>query len=192
MLRKIVIFVALTIAPLAVRAANPIFGDFQNQFRADITWQVDHYAAAVRNFVIGYAQPNTFFRLPGRRSIHLGYMAGTTHWWAIEPTDPNARGKKIEKRCQHRSISTAMAGFMQDLVFLSAYNFYLGAGIGPYVKDHRRDFVQTNLIIGERAFLGYRFERFNVELIASHFSNGHLSLLNRGINSVGLGVTWNF
>jgi hypothetical protein len=152
---------------------------------------MDEYARGTRLSFVSYSQPNTFFRLPGRRNLHLGNIHGTTHWY-VNPPENFTKRNQVHKQKQFRDISQMFFGISQDAVIASGHGFYFGVGAGPYVKESTHDFVRSKFMFGERAFVGYTFGQLSFELVAHHFSNGHLDNMNKGLNGVGVGASWGF
>ena len=162
-------------------------GDQKNSLRLEATYDItDRFSKTVFNFQFSYTQPNTFFRLEGRRAIHLLYISGTTK--LLEPVAE----LRFYGVSENKNISQFGVGITQEVAFWKAGGFYVGGGIGPYVKEHKNDFVNARFMFGVRGFAGYSFGDFNIELLFLHFSDGHLSELNCGMNTFGLGVSYNF
>ncbi|MCL1892582.1 MAG: acyloxyacyl hydrolase [Alphaproteobacteria bacterium] len=171
------------------KGENIMFGDRKNAFSLDVTHDfTDGYAQNVWNFQLNYSQPNMIFRLQGRRSLHLLYITGKTKGAA-----PLERLRlydyDIEKNA---NVSQFGVGISQDAVVWNPGRFYFGGGVGPYVKEYKNDFISAQFMFGIRGFAGYSFGRVNAELIYLHFSDGHLSELNRGMNTFGLNMSYSF
>lgn len=199
------IFAAILLSAPATAAAanqspnsptNPMFGAAQNQVRFDSIFNFDLYSSNTMVFSATYSQPNSFLRLPGRRSITIGRISGHTHYRAVSPDNFTHEYKLIrDPENRRRDISQMIFGLSQDLVFWHTDKFYAGFGIGPFwkeYKDSNRGFIGSHFMTGERLFVGYRAGALSLEVIASHYSNGHLSVTNRGLNGVGAAILYSF
>lgn len=147
---------------------------------------MDKYSKDIQTITISYSQPNTFFRLDGRRNIHAAYI------WGVSTGAGTL--KKLVKAgfSDHNRISEFAIGLTQDVALLKNERWYFGSGVGPYVKQYKDDWGSGRFMFGIRAFTGYSFGSFNVEFILNHFSNGHTTELNKGLNSMGLGLVYSF
>lgn len=170
----------------AKAAESLMFAGRQNALRVDALYSVDPYADNIFLFGLAYSQPNSFFRLPGRRSLHAMYFTGRTKGTA-PPAVLRSQGISPDK-----NISVWAFGISQDVVFASLGGWNFGAGIGPFVKERKNDFMGSKFMVGERLFAGRMWGAFGLEINAQHYSNGHLTPINRGINTVGLGATYAF
>lgn len=123
-----------------------------------------------------YAQPNRIFKLPARLNLEIGVFF----------TPP-----------PRQSLHTfAIIGISQDVV-LPIYpskfgNLFLGVGIGLYLKSQGDKRIGSAVTFGERFFLGYFFESFNIELYYKHYSNGTLQLPNSGYDFWGISFGYCF
>ena len=122
--------------------------------------------------MIQYSQPISLLRMPARINVHalqnFGYAsADGTSFGAI--------------------------GISWDIAFISICDFYIGAGLGPYMRDSGDKYVSSRLVFGERVFIGYKIsEHLNAELFTLHFSNGDFTQTNQGFNFIGLGINYSF
>ncbi|MCL1785790.1 MAG: acyloxyacyl hydrolase [Alphaproteobacteria bacterium] len=191
MFYRFLIFFIICLAVGSARAEsvphqNPMFGEFENAFRMDGFYAIDGWADRIATLMFTYSQPNSFFRLPGRRGLHVLRITGDT------------KGAKDMSMRREYNVQTGSriaqwaVGLSQEVVFWSPGNFYFGAGIGPFVKEQKNDFLGSEWMAGERVFVGYSFGQFHAELAAQHFSDGHLNQLNNGMNSVGIAVGMSF
>lgn len=161
-------------------AKNPAFGDKQNSIRLE-------FGASVRSkgfenqyqieFI--YSQPNRFFRLHGRLNLEVGGFFGFGSKGGIDLS----------------ALNLAFAGVSEDILlplFVSenSGNLYFGAGIGAYIKTKGEGRVISNFTFGERAFVGYFYDSFNIEIFIKHFSNGTLARPNKGHNFFGITAGW--
>ena len=70
---------------------------------------------------------------------------------------------------------------------------YIGAGIGPYMRDSHDRYVESRLVFGERVFIGKNIGNdWHIEFFTQHFSNGDFTEINRGFNFTGLSVSYSF
>ena len=119
-----------------------------------------------------YSQPMQFFRLDSRLNFNL------TQNFAYN----NDKG-----------LSFFAASVSIDTALLQYHNWYLGIGIGPYMRDSRDRWVESRLVFGEKFFIGKSLnENWNFELYTIHFSNGNFTNANEGFNFVGFGVGYKF
>ncbi|MDR2685782.1 MAG: acyloxyacyl hydrolase [Rickettsiales bacterium] len=191
-MKKLLFLICTLHFPFSALGANPMLGDNQNSIRIEGVNMVDWYARDIRVFYLSYAQPNIFFRLPGQRNLQMVYISGRTKY-SPEYRPGRLHSVQMVNGETSRDVSQFAWGLTQDVVFLSGWGFYMGAGIGPFVKEYKNDYIGTKFIMGERFFAGYRLNNsFNLELVAHHFSNGHLSAMNKGLDGFGLGIAWNF
>lgn len=157
-------------------ATNPAFGDNQNSIRFEFGVSVrskgfeNQYQA---EFI--YSQPNRFFRLHGRLNVEVGGFFGFGSKGGIDLG----------------ALNLAFAGVSEDILlplFVSenSGNLYFGVGIGAYIKTKGERRVISNFTFGERAFVGYFYDSFNVEIFIKHFSNGTLARPNKGHNFFGI------
>ena len=119
-----------------------------------------------------YSQPRTFFRLPARQSLHVVQNIG------------------FEKR---KDLSFGAAGISMDVALIDYNNFYLGLGLGPYMRDSRDRWVESRLVFGEKFFIGKNISKnINLELFTIHFSNGNFTQKNEGFNFAGIAFGYSF
>lgn len=165
--------------------ANPMFGDDkQNSIGIHIAQSTGHgdlghlvmpadwRIEPMTTIMLEYSQPINLLRLPGRINIHA------LQNFAYHSADGRSFGA---------------IGISWDIAFLSWCDFYLGAGLGPYMRDSGDDYVTSRLVFGERVFIGYRFNnRINAEIFTLHFSNGDFTETNHGFNFIGTGFRYSF
>ncbi len=122
--------------------------------------------------MIQYSQPVNILRLPGRINVSM------LQNFAYDSDD---------------GASFGAVGISWDVVLGSYCGWYLGAGIGPFMRDSGDKYVESRLVFGERVFIGKNInDRWQAELFTLHFSNGDFTELNRGFNFVGLGFNYSF
>ncbi len=124
------------------------------------------------NLMLQYSQPMEIFRLPSRMNLSVVQNLGYHHT---------------------QGLSFTAIGVSWDVALLNWRGFYLGIGIGPYMRDSRDRYVQSRLVFGERVFIGKNIGNdWHIELFTQHFSNGDFTEINRGFNFTGLAVNYSF
>ena len=123
-----------------------------------------------------YAQPNRIFKLPGRLNFEIGGFftpANQTHIYNF-----------------------AIIGISQDVIFpiypSDFGNLFLGVGIGLYLKSKVDDRVGSAITFGERLFVGYMVEDYDIELYYKHYSNGTIEIPNGGHDFWGISFGYCF
>lgn len=158
-------------------ALNPAFGEKQNSMRFELGASVR--SSGFENLyqaLFIYSQPNRFFRIHGRLNVEVGGFFG--FYDARIKSDLSA-------------FNLAFAGVSEDILlplFVSenSGNLYFGVGIGAYIKSKGEPRVISNFTFGERVFVGYFYDSFNIEIFIKHFSNGTLARPNKGHNFFGI------
>lgn len=123
-------------------------------------------------FIGKYSQPMEIFRLDARMNLEF-----------------------VQNVAYHssRGLSFFAAGISWDVALLKWNGFYLGIGLGPYMRDSRDRWVSSRLVFGERIFIGKNIgDKIRAEFFTQHFSNGNLTDVNMGFNFVGVGVNYSF
>ncbi len=169
----------------AMSAPNPMFGnDRQNSFTfyvaqgtgagtlakmvAPWMWEFEPMTA----FMLQYSQPLTIFRLPARQSLNLVQNIG------YESDD---------------GFDFVALGISWDVSLFDWRGFYIGFGLGPYMRDTADWRVDSRLVFGEKFFIGYTMsDRWRAEWFTLHFSTGDFSEANEGFNYTGLGFSYSF
>ena len=168
-----------------VANANPMFGNKdKNSFGVYVAqsagqgdlgylifpWEWDF---GPMTFVMAqYSQPVEIFRLPAR--INFNVMQNFAY-----------RGMD--------GTSFGAIGLSWDIALLHWCGWYMGLGIGPYMRDTGDRFVESRLVFGERVFIGREIsDDWRVELFSQHFSNGDFTDINHGFNFLGLAVNYSF
>lgn len=179
------IFIAAVIPAHLHAMPNPMFGpDHQNSIQLYVgqgtgpgslfklinpfDWDI-----VPQTFVMAqYSQPMTLFRLPARQNLNIvqniGYNSG-------------------------RGLSFLGVGISWDVAPLQWRGFYIGGGIGPYMRDSHDRYVASRLVFGEKFFIGKNIsDNLRTEFFTMHFSNGDFTELNRGFNFTGLSMNYSF
>ena len=119
-----------------------------------------------------YSQPMKIFRLPSR--MNLSYVQNFAY------------------RHTH-GLSFMAIGISWDLAIVNWNGFYIGFGIGPYMRDSKDEYVESRLVFGEKVFIGKNIsDRWRTELFTLHFSNGDFTEINHGFNYTGLAINYSF
>lgn len=122
--------------------------------------------------MIQYSQPTQILRLPARVNVHALQNFAYHH---------------------DNGASFGAIGISWDIVFASICGWYIGAGMGPYMRDSGDKYVESRLVFGERVFIGKNIgNRMQAEVFTLHFSNGDFTEMNRGFNFLGIGVNYSF
>ncbi len=124
------------------------------------------------NLMLQYSQPINIFRLPSRMNLAFVQNFGYHH---------------------DHGLSFMAIGVSWDIALVNWRGFYIGIGIGPYMRDSRDRYVESRLVFGERVFIGKNIGNdWHIELFTQHFSNGDFTDINRGFNFTGLAVSYSF
>lgn len=123
-----------------------------------------------------YSQPNRIFKLPGRINFEVGGFFTPPH--------------------QAHIYNFAIIGISEDVIFpiypSKFGNLFLGFGIGLYLKSKIDDRIGSAITFGERLFLGYMIENYDIELYYKHYSNGTLQIPNSGHDLWGIAFGYCF
>lgn len=186
-MKKLLFILAfILVLPTAVMAAdNPMFGPghensiaiYTAQGAGDGTlfkliqpglWDFEPMTVVMAQ----YSQPITVFRLPGRQSLHF---VGN-HGYASD-----------------HDLSFVAVGLSWDVSLFDWNGFYIGLGLGPYMRDSKDHRVDSRLVFGEKFFIGKNInDRWRAEIFTLHFSNGNFTEVNDGFNYAGLAVSYSF
>lgn len=119
-----------------------------------------------------YAQPIQFFRLDSRLILNIGQNFAYN---------------------SSRGLSFMGIGISVDTALVQYDGWYMGIGIGPFMRNNMDRWVESRLVFGEKVFIGKNInENWNVEMFTIHFSNGNFTPKNEGFNFVGLGIGYKF
>ena len=181
---KKICFCAFLLMP-GVLCANPMFAEHtQNSIGIYVAQSTGHGDLGHLVFpwewdinpmtmvMLQYSQPVQIFRLPARINFNVMQNFAYRH----------DEGK-----------SFGAIGVSWDVVFGQICGWYIGAGIGPYMRDSGDDYVESRLVFAERVFIGKNIsENLRAELFSQHFSNGDFTEINRGFNFIGLALNYSF
>lgn len=132
----------------------------------------DWHYSPMNLIMIGYSQPMEMLRLPGRVNINAIQNI------AYDSAD---------------GLSFTGVGISWDIAVLNWRGFYIGGGIGPYLRNHLDRWVSSRLFFGEKFFIGKNInDDWRVEILTIHFSNGDLTETNYGFNFAGISVNYSF
>lgn len=121
-----------------------------------------------------YSQPMTIFRQDARMNLSI-----------IQNIAYHSDG--------NRGLSFFAGGISWDIVLLKWNGFYIGGGVGPYMRASKDEYVSSRLVFGERFFIGKNVaDNLHLELFTMHFSNGDFTPVNRGFNYAGLMARYSF
>lgn len=186
-MKKIIAPFMLAIIPLSVRGGdiNPMFGaDTRNSVAIyasqgtgsgtlfklvdPVLWEFE----AMTSFIFQYSQPMEIFRLPARMNLNLVQNFGYG---------------------DDKGLSFFAVGVSWDIALVNWNGFYVGIGVGPYMRDSRDRYVESRLVFGERFFIGKNIsENWRVEWFTQHYSNGDFTETNHGFNFTGLAINYSF
>ena len=181
---------------------NPAFLGKENQIRLDGGVSISNkgvegyrrvrsdgsktgYAPSLIFGMVSYSQPNTFFRVSGRRSIEIGGLRGRSSG-RVEKEDGGTTTSK-----NYSKYDQVIGGAMQEFIF-GRESLYATLGIGIYYASRATDRVGSNFSFGERLGIGFNLGAANIEVFARHFSNGSVTKANSGHNFAGLSLSYKF
>jgi len=122
--------------------------------------------------MLQYSQPIKFFRLDSRLNLNIGQ---------------NFAYKSSE------GLSFMGIGISVDTALLQYHGWYMGIGIGPFMRNTRDYWVESRLVFEEKFFIGKNIsDDWYIELFTVHFSNGNFTPKNEGFNFAGLSVGYKF
>jgi len=119
-----------------------------------------------------YSQPMQFFRLDSRLNLNV------------------IQNFSYES---DRGLNFFGMGISIDTALLQYKDWYMGIGIGPYMRDNMDRWVESRLVFGEKVFIGKNINNnWHIELFTIHFSNGNFTPMNEGFNFAGIGGGYKF
>lgn len=119
-----------------------------------------------------YSQPIQFFRLDSRLNLNVGKNFGY-----------NSNG----------GLSFLGMGISIDTALLQYDGWYMGIGIGPFMRGTRDYWVESRLVFEEKFFIGKNInDNWNIEIFTVHFSNGNFTPANEGFNFAGVSIGYKF
>ena len=150
---------------------------YDNELAVDVGMSVQNggFEPKYHGVTLNYSQPNTFFRQQGRRNIHIGYYGG---YYGGEDSKDNLAG-------------VTLLGLSQDVIF-GGEKYYGFLGLGAFISDDGTERIGSKFVFRERLGLGYRFEKYTMELFFMHYSNGTLQEPNIGENFLSFSFGWRY
>lgn len=119
-----------------------------------------------------YSQPIQFFRLDSRLNLNVGQNFAYN---------------------SNSGLSFMGIGISVDSALLQYNGWYMGIGIGPFMRNRMDRWVESRLVFEEKVFIGKSFaDNWNIEINTVHFSNGNFTPVNKGFNFVGMSVGYRF
>lgn len=184
-MKKIAAFLGLlTLSVPAFAENNILFGDKINSitiYGAQSTGsgtllklvQPGLWDVSPQTFVMfQYSQPMKFFRLDSRLNLNIGQNIAYNSSKGLEFTG---------------------IGISIDTALLQYDNWYMGIGIGPFMRGTMDYWVESRLVFEEKFFIGKNInEKWNFEIFTLHFSNGNFTNKNEGFNFFGVGFGYKF
>ena len=123
-------------------------------------------------FMAQYSQPIKFFRLDSRLNLNM-----------IQNFAYNSS----------KGLDFWGMGISVDTALLQYHDWYMGIGIGPYMRDNMDYWVESRLVFGEKVFIGKNInDDWHIELFTIHFSNGNFTPKNEGFNFAGFSIGYKF
>lgn len=185
MKKTMAIFALMVFLPSFAMASNPMFAENTENSIAlyigqgtgsgtlfklvdPVLWNFE----SMTNLMLQYSQPMEIFRLPSRMNFNLVQNFGYH----------NTKG-----------LSFTAIGVSWDVAIINWRGFYLGLGVGPYMRDSKDRYVESRLVFGEKFFIGKNIsDNWRAEIFTLHFSNGDFTETNHGFNFAGLAINYSF
>lgn len=183
-MKKIIPILLTILSTNAMAETNVFFGDKMNSISIYATQstgsgtllklvQPGIWDFNPQNFVmLQYSQPIKFFRLDSRLNLNVG--------------------SNFAYKSSH-GLDFLGIGISVDSALLQYDGWYVGIGIGPFMRDSRDRWVESRLVFKEKFFIGKTFaNNWNIEIATIHFSNGNFTPVNEGFNFVGMSIGYRF
>lgn len=184
MKKYLISLIAATLITPTMADTNIMFGDKINSITLYAAQSVDSgtllklvqpglWDFTPQTFVMAqYSQPITFFRLDSRLNLNIGQNFAYN---------------------SSQGLYFMGIGISVDTALLQYNGWYMGIGIGPFMRERRDRWVESRLVFGEKFFIGKNInDNWNIELFTIHFSNGNFTPANEGFNFAGLGIMYKF
>lgn len=161
---------------LVLAGGSTAQADYLNQISLDmgVSFRGDGFEQDLHIATTTYSQFNSFFRLPGRRNLHLSRYQGNT---GLDGEGPEE--------------DIAMFGLSQD-VMIGRGEVYFLAGLGAFIGSDGTDRIGSKFVFRERLGVGVYRGYYNLELAVHHISNGSLQEPNQGENFAVLSLGYRF
>lgn len=183
-MRKLVAVILATLSTGAFAESNVFFGEKMNSITLYAQQSVGSgtllklvqpgiWDFCPQTFIMAqYSQPIQFFRLDSRLNLNVGSN------FAYKSSD---------------GLGFLGIGISVDSALLQYKGWYIGIGIGPFMRDSRDRWVESRLVFQEKFFIGKSFaNNWNIEFATIHFSNGNFTPVNEGFNFAGISVGYKF
>lgn len=183
-MKKIIAIVLATLSTGALAETNVFFGDKMNSITLYAQQSVGSgtllklvqpglWDFCPQTFIMAqYSQPIQFFRLDSRLNLNIGNN------FAYKSSD---------------GLGFLGIGISVDSALLQYKGWYIGIGIGPFMRDSRDRWIESRLVFQEKFFIGKSFaNNWNIEIVTIHFSNGNFTPVNEGFNFAGISIGYKF
>lgn len=183
-MKKLIAIVLATLSTGALAETNVFFGDKMNSITLYAQQSVGSgtllklvqpglWDFCPQTFIMAqYSQPIQFFRLDSRLNLNIGNN------FAYKSSD---------------GLGFLGIGISVDSALLQYKGWYIGIGIGPFMRDSRDRWIESRLIFQEKFFIGKSFaNNWNIEIVTIHFSNGNFTPVNEGFNFTGISIGYKF
>lgn len=183
-MKKLIAIVLATLSTGALAETNVFFGDKMNSITLYAQQSVGSgtllklvqpglWDFCPQTFIMAqYSQPIQFFRLDSRLNLNIGNN------FAYKSSD---------------GLGFLGIGISVDSALLQYKGWYIGIGIGPFMRDSRDRWIESRLIFQEKFFIGKSFaNNWNIEIVTIHFSNGNFTPVNEGFNFAGISIGYKF
>jgi len=183
-MKKLIAIVLATLSTGALAETNVFFGDKMNSITLYAQQSVGSgtllklvqpglWDFCPQTFIMAqYSQPIQFFRLDSRLNLNIGNN------FAYKSSD---------------GLGFLGIGISVDSALLQYKGWYIGIGIGPFMRDSRDRWVESRLVFQEKFFIGKSFaNNWNIEIATIHFSNGNFTPVNEGFNFAGISIGYKF
>lgn len=183
-MKKLIAIVLATLSTGALAETNVFFGDKMNSITLYAQQSVGSgtllklvqpglWDFCPQTFIMAqYSQPIQFFRLDSRLNLNIGNN------FAYKSSD---------------GLGFLGIGISVDSALLQYKGWYIGIGIGPFMRDSRDRWIESRLVFQEKFFIGKSFaNNWNIEIATIHFSNGNFTSVNEGFNFAGISIGYKF
>lgn len=183
-MKKLIAIVLATLSTGALAETNVFFGDKMNSITLYAQQSVGSgtllklvqpglWDFCPQTFIMAqYSQPIQFFRLDSRLNLNIGNN------FAYKSSD---------------GLGFLGIGISVDSALLQYKGWYIGIGIGPFMRDSRDRWIESRLVFQEKFFIGKSFaNNWNIEIATIHFSNGNFTSVNEGFNFTGISIGYKF
>lgn len=182
-------FITCTLFLCSVALANPMFGDYENQFSLNLGHSVRDFNKLEKLYYgdITYSQPTKFFRWHARRNIELGGFVGQDC-----NTDKCNSSNGYPSTDELSQYDLVLFGLSGDVILFVINGIYGNIRLGAYIRSRDTNRISSAFSFGERLGIGYTYDTFTYEIFYRHFSNGTLTSQNAGQDFYGITIGYNF